>query len=43
MTSTLKGDMTVEVTGCPTVSQHCWAMGRGYAAMSLDEQNPIKE
>jgi hypothetical protein len=35
MTNTLTLHMTVEVMGCPTVCQHCWAMGRGYAAMPL--------
>src|SRR5579871_4885656 len=37
MTSTLKLDMTVEVMGCPTVCQHCWAMGRGYGAIPLQD------
>jgi hypothetical protein len=37
MTNTLKLDMTVEVVGCPTVCQHCWAMGRGYGAMPLED------
>lgn len=37
MTNTLKLDMTVEVMGCPTVCQHCWAMGRGYGAMPLED------
>ena len=35
MINTLKLHMTVEVMGCPTVCQHCWAMGRGYSAMPL--------
>lgn len=29
--------MHVEVIGCPTVCQHCWAVGRPYPAMSLEE------
>src|SRR5260370_39257307 len=37
MTDTLKLHMTVEVMGCPTVCQHCWAMGRGYQAMPLED------
>jgi len=37
MTNTLKLHMTVEVMGCPTVCQHCWAMGRGYQAMPLED------
>lgn len=37
MTNTLRLDMTVEVMGCPTVCQHCWALGRSYAAMPLEE------
>ena len=37
MTNTLKLHMTVEVMGCPTVCQHCWAMGRGYSAMPLED------
>jgi hypothetical protein len=37
MTNTLKLDMTVEVMGCSTVCQHCWAMGRGYSAMPLSD------
>lgn len=37
MTNTLKMQMTVEVMGCPTVCQHCWAMGRGYSAMPLED------
>ena len=37
MTETLKLHMTVEVMGCPTVCQHCWAMGRGYQAMPLED------
>lgn len=37
MTNTLTLQMTVEVTGCPTVCQHCWAMGRGYQAMPLED------
>ena len=37
MTNTLKLDMTVEVMGCPTVCQHCWAMGRGYGAMPFED------
>ena len=36
MTNTLKLDMTA-VMGCPTVRQHCWAMGRGYGAMPLED------
>jgi MoaA/NifB/PqqE/SkfB family radical SAM enzyme len=37
MKNTLTLHMTVEVMGCPTVCQHCWAMGRGYAAMPLED------
>jgi hypothetical protein len=37
MTKTLTLHMTVEVMGCPTVCQHCWAMGRGYAAMPMED------
>ena len=37
MTNTLKLHMTTEVMGCPTVCQHCWAMGRGYSAMPLED------
>src|SRR6266571_5089836 len=37
MTNTLTLHMTVEVMGCPTVCQHCWAMGRGYSAMPLED------
>jgi hypothetical protein len=37
MTDTLTLHMTVEVMGCPTVCQHCWAMGRGYQAMPLSD------
>ncbi|MEO8954763.1 MAG: radical SAM protein [Ktedonobacteraceae bacterium] len=37
MTNTLRLHMTVEVMGCPTVCQHCWAMGRGYQAMPLED------
>ncbi|HEY6286926.1 MAG TPA: radical SAM protein [Ktedonobacteraceae bacterium] len=37
MTSTLTVSMTVEVMGCPTVCQHCWAMGRDYSAMPLSD------
>lgn len=29
--------MHVEVMGCPTVCQHCWAVGRPYPAMPLEE------
>jgi hypothetical protein len=29
--------MQVEVVGCPTVCLHCWAMGRDYQAMHLEE------
>lgn len=29
--------MHVEVMGCPTTCQHCWAVGRPYPAMPLDE------
>jgi len=29
--------MQVEVVGCPTVCLHCWAMGRLYQAMPLEE------
>jgi hypothetical protein len=29
--------MQVEVVGCPTVCLHCWAMGRPYQAMLLEE------
>jgi hypothetical protein len=29
--------MQVEVVGCPTVCLHCWAMGRSYQAMPLEE------
>ena len=28
---------TIEVAGCPTVCGHCWARGRGYKAMPLDD------
>jgi len=28
--------MHVEVIGCPTVCQHCWAVGRPYPAMPLE-------
>ena len=27
----------VEVAGCPTVCQHCWAQGLGYQAMRVGE------
>ena len=27
----------VEVSGCPTTCVHCWAVGRGYRAMPLDD------
>lgn len=37
MTNALTLHMTVEVMGCPTVCQHCWAMGRGYRAMPLED------
>jgi hypothetical protein len=37
MTSTITLSMNVEVMGCPTVCQHCWAMGRGYQAMPLSD------
>jgi hypothetical protein len=29
--------LQVEVVGCPTVCQHCWALGRAYAAMPAKE------
>ncbi len=29
--------MDVEVMGCPTTCQHCWAVGRPYPAMPLEE------
>jgi len=29
--------MHVEVMGCPTICQHCWAVGRPYPAMLLEE------
>ena len=29
--------MFVEVMGCPTTCQHCWAVGRPYQAMPLSE------
>jgi hypothetical protein len=29
--------MDVEVMGCPTTCQHCWAVGRPYQAMPLEE------
>ena len=29
--------MTVEVMGCPTTCLHCWAVGRSYQAMALEE------
>ena len=29
--------MHVEVMGCPTTCQHCWAVGRPYQAMPLEE------
>jgi hypothetical protein len=29
--------MHVEVMGCPTTCQHCWAVGRPYQAMLLGE------
>jgi len=29
--------MTVEVMGCPTTCRHCWAVGRSYQAMPLEE------
>jgi hypothetical protein len=29
--------MIVEVMGCPTVCQHCWAMGRDYQVMPLSD------
>jgi hypothetical protein len=29
--------MHVEVMGCPTICQHCWAVGRPYQAMPLEE------
>lgn len=37
MTNTMTMRMCVEVMGCPTVCQHCWAMGRGYSAMPLED------
>ncbi len=37
MTNTITLSMCVEVMGCPTVCQHCWAMGRGYQAMPLED------
>ena len=37
MTSTIKVSMNVEVMGCPTVCQHCWATGRHYQAMPLED------
>jgi hypothetical protein len=37
MTSTITLSMNVEVMGCPTVCQHCWAMGRGYQALPLSD------
>ena len=27
--------MHVEIIGCPTTCQHCWAVGRPYQAMPL--------
>ncbi len=29
--------MHVEVMGCPTACQHCWAVGRPYQAMPLED------
>ena len=29
--------MHVEVMGCPTTCQHCWAVGRSYQAMPLED------
>lgn len=29
--------MHIEVMGCPTTCQHCWAVGRPYQAMPLDD------
>jgi len=29
--------MDVEVMGCPTTCQHCWAVGLPYPAMPLEE------
>ena len=29
--------MHVEVMGCPTTCQHCWAVGRPYQAMPLED------
>ena len=29
--------MYVEVIGCPTTCQHCWAVGRPYQAMPLED------
>ena len=29
--------MHVKVIGCPTTCQHCWAVGRPYPAMPLEE------
>src|SRR5215471_2736541 len=37
MTTPIPLRMCVEVMGCPTVCQHCWAMGRGYQAMPLED------
>ena len=27
----------MEVAGCPTVCEHCWAQGVGYGMMPLDD------
>ncbi len=39
MTQELLSDlhMHIEVMGCPTTCQHCWAVGRPYQAMPLEE------
>lgn len=29
--------MHVEVSGCPTVCQHCWVLGRNYQAMPMED------
>ena len=35
--------MDVEVMGCPTTCQHCWAVGRPYQAMPLEEVTWVLE
>jgi hypothetical protein len=30
-------EVLVEVSGCPTICMHCWALGRGYRAMPVGD------